>query len=82
MSVHDNAKLARFTTEGRIRRLYRAGTVEEKQAQVDRVFAGRQGTAGLKADRADLAAGGVRAAAVRLRYREHEVMKRIGAEAR
>ena len=47
--MHDNAKLALFTTEGHIRRLYRAGTVEEKQAQVDRVFAGRKGWAGLRA---------------------------------
>ena len=80
--THDNATLARFTTEGHIRRLYREGTVQEKQAQVDRVFAGRKGYAGLRADRADLAAGGARAAAVRLRYAEIEVMKRVLEEER
>ena len=69
--MHDNAKLARFTTEGHIRRLYREGTVAEKQAQVDRVFAGRKGWTGVKADRADLEAGGARAAALGLRYAEH-----------
>lgn len=81
MSVHDNTKLARFTTEGRLRRLYREGTVEEKQAQVDRVHAHRTGVAGLRADYADLTAGGARAAAVRLRHSELQTMKRITAEA-